>query len=523
MNVYMTMGPLPSMSESLSGLLPGPASVKSGAFCPTSSAAAGHARPSTTTSPAISANRLRMTPSWSMGSLLGNGLGRLLHERRVHDPLEGNRALHESVVRPPLHLPLDVRHEQASVAVLIGEAEPDHLGLGLRVLRRDAHHVVVVGAGGGTAVLLDEDGVIVAARGLDVALHEGDGALPVRRELLGEEHGHRPPRMKISRPEEDLAETLGLRGAREGLGQQDGVDLLALEGLDGRRHRLERDHADVGQLEAGLLEDVAQRVVKGGAEGGDADTLALEVGDRAEAAVVELLLDHDARERIAGPLASLVGDQPDLLPAQDDVVQRGGDASGAHVDLPRGQRGSNRGSRLEEHQLRLDAELLEEALVHPDEQRRRGGELEGTDLHRPVGVRGRHDEADGEQAPRQRHYSAPRAAHAVWRQGTASRSPLVSTQCERTPRAERQTMPTMSLVVSMMFPAWSTRKPMPESAAIISAATRRRSAVPAPSLSPAKIMGRAEGRITLRMTLPRPAPKATAARTRSGSASRTPA
>src|SRR5262245_12966215 len=180
MNVYMTMGPLPSMSESLSGLLPGPASVKSGAFCPTSSAAAGHARPSMTTSPAISANRVRMTPSWSMGSLLGNGLGRLLHERRVHDPLEGNRALHESVLRPPRHLPLDVRHEQAGVAVLIGEAEPDHLGLGLRILRRDAHDFVVVGAGRGLAVLLDEDGVVVVARGLDVALHKGDGKATAR-------------------------------------------------------------------------------------------------------------------------------------------------------------------------------------------------------------------------------------------------------------------------------------------------------------------------------------------------------
>src|SRR5215510_14560021 len=115
-----------------------------------------------------------------MGSLLGNGLGRLFHERRVHDPLEGNRALHESVLRPPRHLPLDVRHEQAGVAVLIGEAEPDHLGLGLRILRRDAQDFVVVGAGRGLAVLLDEDGVVVVARGLDVALHKGDGKATAR-------------------------------------------------------------------------------------------------------------------------------------------------------------------------------------------------------------------------------------------------------------------------------------------------------------------------------------------------------
>src|SRR5215813_10696643 len=344
------------MSDSLSGLLPGSASVKSGAFCPTSSAEAGPARPSMTTSPAISANRIRMTPSWSMGSLLGNGLDRLLHERRVHDPLEGNRALHESVLRPPRHLPLDVRHEQASVAVLIGEAEPDHLGLGLRVLRRDAHDFVVVGAGCELAVLLDEDGVVVVARGLDVALHEGDGALPVRRELLGEEDGHRLPWMEIARPEQDLAEALRLGGPGEGLRDEDGVDLLALKSLDGGGHDLERHHADVGQLEARFLEDVAQRVVEGGAEGRDADTLALEVGDRAQAAVVELLLDHNARQRIAGPLASLVGDQPDLLTAQDDVVEGRGDTGGAHVDLSGGQRGGDGGGSLEEDQLRLRSE-----------------------------------------------------------------------------------------------------------------------------------------------------------------------
>src|SRR5262249_18606276 len=312
-------------------------------------------------------------------------------------------------------------------------------------------------------------------------------------------------------------------GAGKGLGQHDGVDLLALEGLDGRGHGLQRHDADVGQLEARLLEDVAQRVVESGAEGGNADALAPEIRDRAQAAVVELLLDHDAREWIAGPLASLVGDQPDLLAAQDDVVQRGGDPGGAHVDLARGQRGGDGGSGLEEHQLRLDVELPEESLVHPDEERGRGGELERPNPHGRGGMSGRDEESDGEQTPRQRERHPPRGAHEVCRQGTASRSPRVRSQCERTPRRERQTMPTMSLLVSMIFPAWSTRKPMPESAAIISAATRRSRAVPAPSLSPAKSMGRAEGRITLRIALHRPAPKATAARTRSGSASRTPA
>ena len=63
---------------------------------------------------------------------------------------------------------------------------------------------------------------------------------------------------------------------------------------------------------------------------------------------------------------------------------------------------------------------------------------------------------------------------------------------------------------------------MPESTAIISAATSSSSAVPAPSLSPAKTIGSADGRMTLRITLHRLAPNATAARTSSGSASRTP-
>ena len=63
---------------------------------------------------------------------------------------------------------------------------------------------------------------------------------------------------------------------------------------------------------------------------------------------------------------------------------------------------------------------------------------------------------------------------------------------------------------------------MPDSTAIISAATSSSSAVPAPSRRPAKIIGSAEGRITLRMTDQRRAPNATAARTSSGSAWRTP-
>jgi hypothetical protein len=46
--------------------------------------------------------------------------------------------------------------------------------------------------------------------------------------------------------------------------------------------------------------------------------------------------------------------------------------------------------------------------------------------------------------------------------------------------------------------------------------------VPAPSLSPAKTIGSVEGTITFRITLQRPAPKATAARTRTGSTCRAP-
>ena len=95
-------------------------------------------------------------------------------------------------------------------------------------------------------------------------------------------------------------------------------------------------------------------VVEGRAQRGDADALALEVGDPAEADVVQLLLDHDARERIAGPLAPLVGDDPHLLAAQDDVVERRGDAGGADVDLPRGERGGDGRGGLEEDQLGLD-------------------------------------------------------------------------------------------------------------------------------------------------------------------------
>src|SRR5205823_1696594 len=115
-----------------------------------------------------------------------------------------------------------------------------------------------------------------------------------------------------------------------------------------------------------------------------------------------------------------------------------------------------------------------------------------------------------------------RVHQAEARQGIASRSSRPRPQCESTPRIDSTTIPTMSLVVCMRLPACKTRKPMPDSTAIISAATSSSSAVPAPSRRPAKIIGSAEGRITLRMTDQRRAPNATAARTSSGSAWRTP-
>ena len=88
------------------------------------------------------------------------------------------------------------------------------------------------------------------------------------------------PRVEIARPRDDLAEALRLRGAREGLRHQDGVDLLALQRLHGGRHGLERHDLHVGQREPVLLEDVADVVVERGAELGDADALALEIRDR---------------------------------------------------------------------------------------------------------------------------------------------------------------------------------------------------------------------------------------------------
>ena len=55
-------------------------------------------------------------------------LDRVLQEGRVDDLVQGQGALHEAVVHPPLHLPLHVGDEQPAVPVLVGKADPDDLG-----------------------------------------------------------------------------------------------------------------------------------------------------------------------------------------------------------------------------------------------------------------------------------------------------------------------------------------------------------------------------------------------------------
>src|SRR5207247_3046341 len=140
----------------------------------------------------------------------------------------------------------------------------------------------------------------------------------------------------VTDPDEHLRVALSLGHAWEGLWDQDGVHLLAPERLERRAHRLER---------------------------GDLD-------------VAEVLLDDDGRERITGPLPPLVGDDPDPLTAQDDVVEGGRQPGRADVDLAGGQRGGDGRRRLEKGQLDVHALLLEEALLHSDEARSRRGELE---------------------------------------------------------------------------------------------------------------------------------------------------
>src|SRR5204863_316648 len=273
------------------------------------------------------------------------------------------------------------------------------------------------------------------------------------------------------------------------------------------------------------LEQPAHVVVKGRADLRDADPLALEVPKRAGAGVVQVLPDDERGQVVVGPLATLVGDDPDRHAARDDVVEPGREPRRADLEVARGDRDGDRLGRLEEDELGLDAELLEVALLGADEQDRGRRQPEHAELHLLALRRGlRHPAPDqhGHQQRGQtsRHDRSPRV-HGVFH-GSAARSSRTRTQCAATPSRESRTIPTMSFVVSMRFCAWRMRKPMPALAAIISAATSRRSAVPAPSLRPAKIIGSAEGSRTLRMRLTRPAPKLTAARIRSGSAVRTP-
>src|SRR6185503_15418436 len=359
------------------------------------------------------------------------------------------------------------------------------------------------------------------------------------------EHGGDLPRIEVARPRHDATEALRLHRTRERLRHQDRVDLLALERLHGGGHGLQRHDPHVGEREAFLLEDVADVVVERGAELGHPDAPALEVLDRPQPAVPQLLLHHDRHQRVAGPLAALVGHDPQLLAAQHDVVERGGEAGGAHVELAGGQRGGDRRGGLEVDQLRLHAELLEEPLLHSHEDRRGRRELQHSDLDRPgrgLGLRApgqdggggeRQDQQGDDTTTRHGHSRDPplghhgssgtRLGHQVWRQRITTRSSAPRAQYDATPSSESTTMPTMSWVVSIRLPDCKIRKPMPASAAICSAATSRSSAVPAPSLSPAKTMGKADGTTTFRITLHRPAPNETAARISKGSAWRTPA
>ena len=79
-------------------------------------------------------------------------------------------------------------------------------------------------------------------------------------------------------------------------------------------------------------------VVERGADLGQPDALALEIRDRPEPGVPELLLHDDGDERITRPLAPLVGHDPELLAAQHDIVERRRLQVAAHRRLARGER-----------------------------------------------------------------------------------------------------------------------------------------------------------------------------------------
>jgi len=347
--------------------------------------------------------------SWRTRWSAAEMFNRFLDERGIDDLLDGQQALHEPVLDPPLDLLLDVGDPEPAVAILVGQSGPDELGLGPGVLRGDLHHVLVVGAGRRPPVLHHQRGVVVIARGLHVALHEGDRLLAVGGELLRVEDGGDLPGVEVAGPEEHLAEPLRLGGARERLRHQDGVHGFALERLHRGGHGLERDDAHVPEREPLPLQDIADVVVKRGAELGHADGPALEVLDRAHLArVPQLLLDHDAHQRKARPLAALVGDDPELLPLEHDVVERGGEAGGANLDRARRERGGDGRRGLEVDQLRLHAELLEEALLDAHEDGRGRRELEDAHLDLGLGAGG----GSGEKQ-RDRQNSGEQARHGV--------------------------------------------------------------------------------------------------------------
>ncbi len=83
-------------------------------------------------------------------------------------------------------------------------------------------------------------------------------------------------------------------------------------------------------------------------------------------------------------------------------------------------------------------------------------------------------------------------------------------------------MPNISFVVCIKSAEVRIINPMPASAAIISAATTNNKAMPMPNLSPANIIGRALGKMTLYIIRRRLEPKEMAALISTGSAFRTP-
>src|SRR5207245_4031954 len=163
-------------------------------------------------------------------------------------------------------------------------------------------------------VLLAQHRVVVVARGLDVALHEGERPLAIGPELLAVEDAAALPGKNVTDPDEHLRVALSLGHAWEGLWDQDSVHLLAPERLERRAHRLERDDLDVAEAEAFLLQYVAELIVERRAELGHADAPPLEVADGPDAGIPEVLLDDKGRERVTGPLPPPLRDAPGPLP-----------------------------------------------------------------------------------------------------------------------------------------------------------------------------------------------------------------